>query len=75
MVPQSRLFLRSQEPAVPAVALDIRRNFQGDWELQTDAPHEEVDAHKVKFVLPLKSREQRKFAYVLTTRLGTNATR
>jgi hypothetical protein len=57
------------------VVLDIRRNFRGDWTITTDAPYEKVDAAKVKFVLPLKSREQRKFTYELTTRLGTNATR
>ena len=55
--------------------LDIRRNFAGDWDLKTDAQHENVDAHKVKFVLPLKSREKQSFTYELTTRLGTNANR
>jgi hypothetical protein len=29
----------------------------------------------VKFVLPLKSRAQQKFAYELTIRHGTNATK
>ena len=57
------------------VMLDIRRNFQGDWELKADAPHENVDAHKVKFILPLKPREKQRFTYELTTRLGTNATK
>ena len=57
------------------VVLDIRRNFPGDWTLKTDAKHEDVDAHKVKFVLPLKSREKRTFTYELTTRYGTNVTR
>ena len=57
------------------VVLDIRRNFAGDWALQTDAAHENVDATKVKFVLPLKPREKQKFTYELTTRYGTNATR
>ena len=55
--------------------MDIRRNFNGDWTITTDAPYEKADAAKVKFVLPLKPREQRKFAYEVTTRLGTNATR
>ena len=57
------------------VVLDIRRNFGGDWALQTDVAHENVDAQKVKFVRPLKPREKQKFTYELTTRYGTNATR
>jgi hypothetical protein len=57
------------------VMLDIRRNFAGDWDIKTDAPHENVDAHKVKFVLPLKSREKQQFTYELTTRLGTSASK
>ena len=57
------------------VELDIRRNFAGDWTMVTPAKYEKVDANKVKFVLPLKSREKQKFTYELTTRLGTNATR
>ncbi|MEY2410438.1 MAG: hypothetical protein QOF48_3108 [Verrucomicrobiota bacterium] len=57
------------------VMLDIRRNFSGDWSLVTDAVYDKVDANKVKFVFPLKSREQRKFAYELTVKHGTNATR
>jgi len=57
------------------IMLDIRRTFAGDWTLETDAKHEKVDAGKVKFVLPLKSREKQTFAYKLTTRFGTNVTR
>ncbi len=57
------------------VTLDVRRNFGGDWSLETDAKYERVDASKVKFVLPLKAREQQKLAYAVTTRFGTNATR
>ena len=57
------------------VTLDIRRNFTGDWELKTEQKFEKVDAGKVKFVLPLKSREKQKFSYELTTRYGTNATK
>ncbi len=57
------------------VMLDIRRNFAGDWELKTGASYEKVDAGKVKFVLPLKSREKQTFTYELTTRYGTNVTR
>jgi hypothetical protein len=56
------------------VTLDVRRNFSGDWSLDTDAKYEKVDASKVKFVIPLKSREQQELAYELTTRYGTNAT-
>ncbi len=57
------------------VVLDVRRNFPGDWTLTTDARFEKVDANKVKFVLPLKSRAQQTFSYEVTTRQGTNATR
>jgi len=57
------------------VVLDIRRNFDGDWELKSDTPYEKVDKTKVKFVRPLKSHEQQKFSYELTTRYGTNVTK
>jgi len=57
------------------IALDIRRNFSGDWAMTTEAPYEKVDANTVKFVLPLKAREKRTIGYEVTTRLGTNATR
>jgi hypothetical protein len=57
------------------VVLDIRRNFAGDWTLNTSAQYENVDATKVKFVLPLKPREKQKVTYELTTRHGTNVTR
>ena len=57
------------------VVLDIRRNFAGDWELKSEAKSENVDKSKVKFVLPLKPREQKTFTYELTTRFGTNVTR
>ena len=57
------------------VTLDVRRNFSGDWSLATTASFEKVDATKVKFVLPLKSRAQQKFAYELTIRHGSNATK
>ena len=57
------------------VVLDIRRNFAGDWDLQTDAPHGKVDATKVKFLVPLKPHARHKFSYVLTTRHGVNVTK
>jgi hypothetical protein len=57
------------------ITLDVRRNFSGDWSLATDAKYEKVDASRVKFILPLKSREQQKLAYEVTTKYGTNATR
>jgi hypothetical protein len=57
------------------VILDIRRNFSGDWSLVTRSEYENVDATKVKFVLPLKPREKQKLSYELTTRHGANATR
>jgi hypothetical protein len=57
------------------VVLDIRRNFAGDWTLQTTAPNEKVDATKVKFVLPLTSRAKQQFTYEVTTNFGSNAAR
>ena len=57
------------------VVLDVRRNFNGDWSLTTDAGYEKVDANKVKFLLPLKPRASQTFTYELTTRYGTNANR
>jgi hypothetical protein len=57
------------------VMLDVRRNFNGDWSLATDASYEKVDATKVKFLLPLKPRARQTFAYEVTTRFGTNVTR
>ncbi len=52
--------------------VDIRRNFGGDWSLQTDRAYEKVDANKVKFMVPLKPREQITFTYQLTRRHGTS---
>jgi hypothetical protein len=57
------------------VVLDIRRNFGGDWSMTTGAKYEKVDANKVKFLVPLKSREKQTFTYELTTRRGINASR
>jgi hypothetical protein len=58
-----------------SVVADVRRNFKGDWSLETQAAFEKVDATKVKFVLPLKPREKQKLTYELTVRHGTNATK
>ena len=55
--------------------LDIRRNFRGDWTIETGAKYEKVDATKVKFMVPLKPHEKQTLTYELTTRYGTNATR
>ncbi len=57
------------------IRLDIRRNFSGDWALDTQTPFEKMDANKVKFLLPLQPREKQKLTYTLTTRHGTSATR
>jgi len=57
------------------IVLDIRRNFNGDWTLTTDAKYEKVDATKVKFVLPLKAHEKQTFTYDVVTRFGINRTR
>ena len=58
-----------------AVLLDVRRNFSGDWTLETQTPHETVDTGKVKFLVPLAPRAKQKLTYELTTRHGTNATK
>jgi hypothetical protein len=57
------------------VVLDVRRNFNGDWALTTDASYERVDATKVKFLLPLQPRARQTFTYEVTTHHGTNANR
>ncbi len=57
------------------VVLDVRRNFNGDWSLTSQAGYEKVDANKVKFLLTLKPRGKETFAYEVTTRHGANATR
>ncbi|HEY2951800.1 MAG TPA: hypothetical protein VGK40_04405 [Verrucomicrobiae bacterium] len=57
------------------IVLDVRRNFSGDWSLQTQAKYENVDATKIKFLLPLVSRAKQTLIYTLTTRHGTNATK
>ncbi len=57
------------------VMVDVRRNFSGDWSINTNASYEKVDANKVKFLLPLKAHEKRVFGYVVAVRFGTNTTR
>lgn len=57
------------------VVLDVRRNFSGDWTLTTTAKYENVDATKVKFVIPLKPREKQKFTYEVVMHHGVNKTR
>jgi hypothetical protein len=57
------------------VVLDIRRNFAGDWNLDTKADYTKVDANSVKFIVPLKPHEKGTFTYDLTTRFGLNVTR
>ena len=57
------------------VVLDIRRNFSGDWDLDTKADYTKVDANSVKFIVPLKPHEKKTLTYDLTTRFGLNVTR
>ena len=54
------------------VVVDIRRNFKGDWEMQTEDSYEKVNAKKVKFVAPLKPKAKKTIRYVLTTYHGIN---
>jgi hypothetical protein len=55
------------------VIVDVRRNFSGDWQIDSAATHEVVDATKVKFVVALKPRERTVLSYLLTVRHGTSA--
>ena len=57
------------------VTVDLRRNFSGDWTLETTAKYEKVDANKIKFIIPLKANEKQTISYKLTTRFGTNVTK
>lgn len=57
------------------VAVDIRRNFPGDWTFNSPSPHEKMDASKIKFTLPLKPLEKQTITYEVATRHGTSATR
>ena len=57
------------------VLLDIRRSFPGDWSLETQAKYEKVDANKIKFTVPLKTKEKQTIVYQLTSRYGTNVTK
>ncbi len=57
------------------VTVDVRRNFSGDWSVDTASKFEKVDANKIKFVQPLKAHEKQKFSYTVTSHFGTNATR
>ncbi len=57
------------------VTIDLRRNFPGDWSLQTEAKYEKVDANKVKFLIPLQPGEKQTLRYELTSRSGTNVSR
>ena len=57
------------------VTLDLRRNFQGDWSLKTEAAFEKLDAAKVKFLVILKAREKKQIDYELVTHYGINVSR
>ena len=57
------------------VTVDIRRNFFGDWSIETTAANDKMDNAKVKFLRTLKPREKQTFTYELTRRTGANATR
>jgi len=57
------------------VLLDIRRNFSGDWSIDSTDALEKVDATKIKFLVPLKAKAKQTLAYTVTTRHGSSATR
>ncbi len=67
--------LEAQNSKEIDIALDVRRSFPGDWSLETQSPYEKVDAHKIKFLLPLRPHTRQTITYTLTTRHGTNATK
>jgi hypothetical protein len=67
--------IETQNSKEIAMRLDVRRNFTGDWSLNTAAAYEKVDSDKVKFVFALQPREKRQFTYELTTNHGSNASR
>ena len=57
------------------VRVDARRNFAGDWSMDSNQAYEKVDASKVKFLVSLQPRESKSFSYTTTTRHGINAAR
>jgi len=57
------------------VELDIRRNFEGDWSMDSATKFAKLDAHKVHYGLLLKPREKQTVGYELTTRYGINVTK
>ena len=57
------------------VTVDIRRNFAGDWTIESRQAYEMIDAGKVKFELPLAAGEKKSFAYAVTTNFGANVRR
>jgi hypothetical protein len=57
------------------VLLDIRRNFSGDWSIDSTDRFEKVDGTKIKFLVPLEPKAKQTLAYTVTTRHGSNATR
>jgi hypothetical protein len=67
--------LETQNSKEIDVTLDIRRNLPGDWSLSSATAYEKVDAQKIKFTFPLKSKEKRTIEYELVTQHGTNAAR
>ena len=67
--------LETQNSKDIEVAVDIRRNFTGDWSLKTDAVFEKVEANRVKFLMKLKPREKRVVEYEVGMRMGVNVGR
>ena len=57
------------------VEIDIRRNFEGDWSMDSATKFAKLDAHKVHCGLLLKPHEKQTVTYELTTQYGTNATK
>ncbi len=57
------------------VTVDLRRNFSGDWAVNSGSVYEKVDATKIKFILQLQPREKKNVTYEVTTRFGNNANR
>jgi len=54
------------------VEVEIHRSMQGDFDFESDAGFEKHDADTQKVHFTLKAGEQRKLAFKVTTRNGTN---
>ena len=64
---------KAAQPELRSWARQQRRSADFQPAVSPLGHYEQVDATKVKFVRPLKTREKQKFSYEVTTRHGANA--